>query len=503
VRGYEYRQNGQVVGRSFGRYDGEVEVGGRTLYRFSARMERVVDRSAPGGADLPDLRGMSEILLDESGRLVSGFERSASAELRFKVESGELKAEAITGVPRDESWSTPVDENAAFMGYMTAFYEELTLATRPLVNGEQNWPLISLSTAQVDAWTGTASLNSDGIKLRTSLGERIDLVDGRIVFAEVPDIELEVRPMTEARWPNWEIDPPRRLTYQKPEALELRELELPGRAGEPRLAGELVLPPHEAGKPLPAIVFLGGSAAADRHGFAGPPAVDLGSHEITDALALAGFAVLRYDGRGVGGSAFGPTSWQGQIEDGRRAFRTLLVQPEVDPDRIIVVGHGEGGWRALKLGAEYGKSVAGVVLLGTPGRSYRRIIGASQPDLLKALESGGSLPSVLEGNRAWYKEIIEEKPVVMLGKGKAPVWAAHGSTDLEFDAEIEMAELRLAAKEAGRELELELFDGLDHLFKVGSAGANMSAYLEERPVDPSFLAALVEWATEKAGKKAP
>lgn len=495
VRGFEYRQNGQVVGRSFGRYEGEVEVEGRTLYKFAARIERVVDRSAPGGADLPDLRGMSEILLDEAGHLVSGFERSSSAELRFEVVDGELKAEAFTGVPRDETWSTPVDESAAFMGYMTAFYEELTLATRKLVHGEQSWPLISLSTAQVDAWTGTASLNSEGIKLRTSLGERISFVDGRIVFAEVPDIELELRPMVEPRWPDWVIEAPKRMTYQpRAGAFVFRELDLPGKSGEPRLAGELVLPAKSTGAPMPAVLFLAGSASADRHGFAGPPAVDLGSHEITDALSTAGFAVLRYDARGVGDSAFGPTSWKGQVEDARRALRTLLVQPEVDPDRVIIVGHGEGGWRALKLAIEYKKSVAGVVLLGTPGRSYKRIIGATQPKLLAALENGSALPEVLEGNRAWYAEIIEERPEALLALGECPIWVAHGNVDFEFDAETETTELSRAANEAKRMLEVQRFEGLDHLFKPGKPGSDIRAYLEVRHVDIKFLEALVAWS---------
>ena len=500
VRGFEYLQSGRVVGRSWGRYEGPIQVDGRTVYRFSARIERVADPMVTAAAALPDLRGVSEILIDAEGRLVSAFERSASAELRLEVEGDQLAAEAITGVPRNETWKHTVDPSAAYMGYMTAFYEELTLATRDIVGGEQQWPLISLSTGQVDGWTGTASLNTSSIQLRTSLGERIDLVDGRIVFAEVPDIELEVRVAEGASWPAWTIEAPRRLTYTLPEGLERRELELPGRPTEPRLMGEVVLPKEAGDQKRPAVVFLGGSAAADRHGFAGPPAVDLGSHEITDALAKAGFVVMRYDARGVGGSAFGPASWHGQVEDARRALRTLLIQPEVDPDRVLVVGHGEGGWRALKLGAEYDKSVVGVMLLGTPGRSYKRIIGATQPKLLEALENGMPLPNVLEGNRSWYAEIIEEQPEALLADGSCPVWAAHGDRDFEFDAEIETKELERIAKEGKRKLEVQRFGGLDHLFKPGKPSADMAAYLEERAVDGAFLEALVAWAESRTKK---
>jgi pimeloyl-ACP methyl ester carboxylesterase len=124
-----------------------------------------------------------------------------------------------------------------------------------------------------------------------------------------------------------------------------REVELPGQPGEPTLAGEVLIP---AGKPpFPAVLFLSSTGQQDRHGFAGPPPVDLGSHEITDALAQAGMVVLRFDERGFGSSADGPISYLGQLEDARRGLRTLLVQDEVDPDRIALVGHGEGGWKAL------------------------------------------------------------------------------------------------------------------------------------------------------------
>ena len=497
MRGFEYLQAGRVVGRSWGRYEGPVTVDGGQVHRFSARIERLADPGTAAATTLPDLRGVSEILLDDQGRLVSAFERSASAELRLQLRDGELRAEAITGVPRNESWQAPVDPDAAYMGYMTAFYEELTLATRDIVGGEQQWPLISLSTGQVDGWTGTASLNSSSIQLRTSLGERIDLAEGRIVFAEVPDIELEVRVIEDATWPAWTVEAPSQLSYELPPGLQRRELELPGRPNEPRLAGEVVLPASAVESKLPAVVFLGGSAAADRHGFAGPPAVDLGSHEITDALARAGFVVLRYDARGVGDSAFGPASWHGQVEDARRALRTLLIQPEVDPDRVLVVGHGEGGWRALKLAAEYESSVVGVALLGTPGRSYRRIIGATQPKLLDALQNGMPLPNVLEGNRAWYAEIIEEQPEALLSDGDCPVWAAHGDHDFEFDAETETKELLRAARETKRKVELRRFPGLDHLFKPGPKAADMAAYLQDRRVDGEFLDALVAWARSR------
>ena len=510
VRAFEYRQAGKLIGRSFGRYEGPVEVDGRTLHRFSTRLERSVDGRAmqalslagPGDAEQAGVfLGQGELWVDGEGRLVRAYERSEAAELRLRVVDGTLEAEAVTGVPRDERWSHPVDPDAAFLGYMTGFLEEFMLATHELQRGEQSWPLISLSTGEVQRWEGRVQQTSAGLELRTEMGERIRFEGGRVTFVEVPDIQLEVRPIEDAVWPTWEIEAPEQIRYAPPAdaRFTIRALELPGRNDDRRLAGEVLVPAGEG--PFPAVVFLGGSAPTDRHGFAGPPAVDLGYHEITDALASAGFVVLRYDDHGMGESAFAPASWRTEKEDARRAFRTLLVQPEVNPDAVLVVGHGEGGWRALALADEYARSIVGVALLGTPGRSYRRIIGSKQPKVLEAIEQGQTLPSVLEANREWFREILEERPAGLIAGGAAPIWIAHGKADFEFDANEDAKTLDRLAREAKRKHELRLFDGLDHLFKPSTGVADQSSYREERAVDRSFIEALIAFCVARVPSK--
>ncbi len=506
VRGFEYVQAGRVIGRSFGRYEGAVEREGRKLFRFSTKLERVEDPSAPGGLDPEQLRGQGELLLDAEGHVVEAWERSEAAELRLRVVDGELRAEAITGVPRDETWSHPIEADAGAMGYMSAFFEELMLATRELRAGDASWPLISLSTGSVDRWEARVSrqVDGEGLDLRTGLGERVRFVEGRLAFVEVPDIQLEVRPIAQPSWPSWEIAAPKKLSYLPPADadFEVRATELAGRPGEPRLAGEVLVPRGASeAAPVPAVVLLSGSAASDRHGFAGPPAIDLGYHSWGDALASAGFAVLRFDDRGVGESAFGPVSWRGEVEDARRALRTLLVQPEVDPDRILVIGHGEGGWRALILAAEHPREVAGVAMVGSPGRSYRRIIGASQPEVLKALEKGESLPSVLEANRDWYREILELELEPLLRRVQDPLWLVFGDEDFEFDADVESEAWRELAKSTRRELEVKRFEGLDHLLMAASGEATQTSYQKARGVDPGFVSALVDWARARTQPK--
>lgn len=500
LRGFEYTQSGQLIGRSFGRYEGPVERKGRTLHRFSTKIELL-----PPGGD--PLHVASELLIDPSCDLVEGWERSMAAELRFAVVPDQrvLAIEADAGLPEVQTAELGYEPGTAFMGYMSTLHEELMLACRELNHGANEWRLISLSAGRADPWSATIERQGKTVVLDTSLGEEIWLEEGRIVRVEVPDDELVITPMAHPRWPEWEVTGPKSLTYEKPAdaTFAIREVELPGAADDPVLRGEVLVPDaavHGPG-PYPGVVFLGGSVSADRYGFAGPPAVDLGYHEITDALANAGFVVIRYDERGVGQSEDGPPSWVGQRSDARRAFRTLLIQAEVDPDRILAIGHAEGGWRALSLANERPQEIVGVALLATLGRSYRQLFSA-QPDILAALESGEGLPAKLQPMAQWYGEILVEDPDALIFRAHVPLWLAQGGKDFETDPIKDLSALTAAARKYKKAFEAEKFPDLDHHFKHEPGTSSHTSYLEARPVDREFLGELVKWAkkTSKPGK---
>jgi dienelactone hydrolase len=502
IRGFEFTQSGQPIGRSFGRYDGTVSRDGRTLHRFSTRIELL----PPGGEPL---HIAAELLLDEKGELVEGWERSDFAELRFLVlpDKQVLAIEADAGL-EVQTAEFAYEPGTAFMGFMYTMHEELMLSCRELKIGENEWRLISLSSGRADPWSAKVERQGKTIVIDTSLGEEIWLEEGRIVRIEVPDDELVITIIAHARWPEWEVTGPKAMKYEKPAnaTFEIRELELPGDPKDPVLRGEVLVPDpavHGPG-PFPGVVFLGGSVSADRYGFAGPPAVDLGYHETTDALANAGFVVIRYDERGVGESEDGDApSWIAQRVDSRRAFRTLLVQPEVDPDRILAIGHAEGGWRALSLANERPQEIVGVALLATLGRSYRQLF-ADQPEILKALESGQGLPERLAPMAQWYGEILVEDPDALIFRAQVPLWIAQGLKDFETDPVKDLSALTAAARKYKKKFEVERFADLDHHFKKEIGTSSATSYLKERPVDREFLAALVEWARKatKAGKPA-
>src|SRR5690606_39183464 len=340
-------------------------------HRFETRTELLL----PGR---PPARAEGLLLLDDRGALVQGHERSDAAELRFERKDDLLLL--TDGQQQDELLYEPERHDTAFMAHSAVFHEELMLGLRRLAEGAMTWRVISLSGGAPVEWEATlarAPQEPGGrAVLRTNLGEELTLEHGRLLRSRVDAAGLDIEAMTgTVAWPDWEITGPPRLPYEPAATARFttRGLELPGRTDEPARFGELLAPQDAtipAAGPAPAVLWISGTGREDRHGFAGPPPVDLGSHEITDALAEAGVVVLRFDERGQGRSEPGPLTFSDQLEDVRRAFRTLVVQPEVDPDRVVLVAHGEGALRALSLAAQHGEAIAGVALLGSPGRPY-------------------------------------------------------------------------------------------------------------------------------------
>lgn len=507
VRVFELIQAGKKIGTSWGRYDGPLPGG---LHRFSTRVELKMPSAAPnaGPAGEP-LRSAGEIVVDERGDLVRGFERSKAIELRFE-RSGDLLV-FTAGREREE---LAFKSGTAYMSFATIFHEELMFGLRELRVGDVGWRLVSLSGSLPTDWTAKITAqDAHSATVATNLGETITLHDGRIARVEVTADDLEVIvPAKPPAWPEWVIDAPTVLTYSPPAdaTFQRREVELPGQAGEPKLVGELLIP---AGKgPFPAVLFLSSTGQQDRHGFAGPPPVDLGSHELTDALAQAGIAVLRYDERGFGGSADGPISYAGQLEDARRGLRTLLVQDEVDPDRIALVGHGEGGWKALQLAGE-GRGVRAVALLASPGRPYEALLKAqaanaieavppdlraearkSQDKTLQALRTGIDVPPELTRTATWIREALAIDPEALISRADAALLIAQGDKDFEVDPDKDASALARLARKHKKKVTVQLYPQLDHLFKPEAGTSAPARYLAPgRHVDRKFLGDLATW----------
>lgn len=112
------------------------------------------------------------------------------------------------------------------------------------------------------------------------------------------------------------------------------------------LAGTLTIPQGEG--PFPAAILVSGSGGQNRD-------EEIFGHKpfklIADYLTRKGIAVLRYDDRGVaasGGSAAG-SSTEEYAGDAWSAFEYLMDRNDINPSKIGIIGHSEGGMIAFML----------------------------------------------------------------------------------------------------------------------------------------------------------
>jgi uncharacterized protein len=175
------------------------------------------------------------------------------------------------------------------------------------------------------------------------------------------------------------------------------------------LAGTMSRPTRAEAPRLPAVVLLGGSGHVDRDELvAGIPVLG----QIADALADGGYLVVRYDKRGIGqsGGRAESAGLADYAEDVRGAVRWLADRKDVDPKRIAVVGHSEGGTVALMAAAKE-KRIAAVGLLATPGAMGADVVLAQQQYLLDKMKLS---PEEKQAKVDAQKKIHE---AVLTGKG--------------------------------------------------------------------------------------
>jgi pimeloyl-ACP methyl ester carboxylesterase len=145
---------------------------------------------------------------------------------------------------------------------------------------------------------------------------------------------------------------------------------------------------------------------------------------LSDALTRAGVAVLRYDDRGVGKSTgtFSTATLSDFADDAEAAVRYLLTRDDIDPNRVGLLGHSEGGLVAAMLGAR-GENLDFIISLAGPGVNGRDVLrvqnrrileaeGATQEDIDAQLafveKLFGALDDPQEIERLYFERVLEQ-----------------------------------------------------------------------------------------------
>jgi uncharacterized protein len=285
------------------------------------------------------------------------------------------------------------------------------------------------------------------------------------------------------------------------------------------LAGTVSKPAGQGAARLPAVVLVGGTGSADRDNLSfGVPILG----EIAGALADAGFVVARYDKRGAGqsGGRAEAASLADYAEDVRAAVKALANRKDVDPKRIAVVGHSEGGLIALMAAAKE-KKINAAVLVATPGMAGSDIILAQQQRLLnrmtlspeerqakvdeqkrivEAVVSGKGLDQLPAAVRrtvdnAEFQSLLVSDPAKILKDVQQPLLVVHG----ELDTQIEPRNADLLAtlakqRKKGGPVEVVKVPGVNHLLVTAKTGeSDEYGTLPDKHVGAAVTQPIVTW----------
>jgi uncharacterized protein len=126
---------------------------------------------------------------------------------------------------------------------------------------------------------------------------------------------------------------------------------------------------------FPGVLLVPGSGAIDMNETLAPNTKPF--WQISQYLSERGFAVLRYDKRGVGANSqvidanvWGNVTFEDLKHDAETALNVLTQQPEVDKNKITLIGHSEGTLIAPRIGIEQenltnATTIKNIVLMGS------------------------------------------------------------------------------------------------------------------------------------------
>ena len=307
------------------------------------------------------------------------------------------------------------------------------------------------------------------------------------------------------------------------------------------LHGTLTLPEGEGRHP--AVVLVTGSGTQNRD-------EELMGHRpflvLADRLTRAGYAVLRYDDRGWGATkeeaaALRYSTTHHLMLDALGGFDHLTNHPSIDPAKIIVAGHSEGGTIALLAAAEEPRvagvislagmmvrgdevlikqNVVGLIQRGVPtevaeayGAALGRLYGYWQmmtPAELKEQQEAilgraiGSepMPEPLRKNLAsvaesaqnpWFYHFVRLDPREAIGKlGKRPCLAINGEKDTQVDAAMNLGRLQ-ALTTKNKRVTTKSYEGLNHLLQPCQTGAVTEYSQITTTIDEEVLSELIVW----------
>ena len=308
-----------------------------------------------------------------------------------------------------------------------------------------------------------------------------------------------------------------------------------------KIAGTLTFPNSK--NPVPAVLLIPGTGQQKRNW-------EIAGHKpflvLADYLTRNGIAVLRADDRGIGGSTgnFKQSTSGDFADDAIAGVEYLKSRKEIDPKKIGLIGHSEGGMIA-PIAAERSADIAFIVLMAGPGIGFDEAVifqvleqlkleGVSEEDIelqrswrqkifslfkqnldsstiankMKKLYSELSEDEIkrlnwpkgrldYEINRdlsPWWYFALSYQPGKTLAQIKCPVLAINGKKDTQVSPEKNLAAIKEALiKGNNKNFLVEDLPGLNHLFQTAKTGSEYEYGTIEETMSPIVLNLITNW----------
>lgn len=334
-------------------------------------------------------------------------------------------------------------------------------------------------------------------------------------------------------------------TPKEPFPYSIEEVTYENKKEKFSLAGTLTVP--EGKEKYPAVILISGSGPQDRD-------ETILKHKpfwvLADYLTRNGFAVLRFDDRGVGASKgdFASATSADFATDVVAGIDFLKKHPNIDTKKIGLIGHSEGGMIAPMV-ASKNRDVAFIVLLAGPGVSGNMLLLQQSKDILtekgmdkELIKKSNKISSKLydaiindtknnlgvsdlvalvkddidhlsEGDKKeiggdelslrqsittlqtpWMRYFIQFNPANYLKKVKCPVLAINGDKDLQVAGQQNLDGIKSALKEGrNKQVETVLLPNLNHLFQTAETGAVEEYVKLEETFSPDAMKLILNW----------
>jgi hypothetical protein len=318
----------------------------------------------------------------------------------------------------------------------------------------------------------------------------------------------------------------------KPYPYHDEEVTYDNKAQNVTLAATLTIPQGKG--PFPAVVLITGSGPQDRD-------ESLLGHKpflvLSDYLTRHGIAVLRADDRGTSKSTgdFATATTADFATDTEAGVAYLKTRTEIDPHKIGLIGHSEGGVIAPMVAAR-NKDIAFIVMMagtGVPGDQILPAQGeaievalgkspeeaaknaAKEREMLTLVETekdeavlekelrekmAGDVPDAQIGAQIkqvtspWFRYFLTYDPATALRKVTCPVLAINGSLDKQVLPSQNLPAIRKALQEGGnKNYEVDELPGLNHLFQTAKTGSVAEYSQIEETISPAALDKMTVW----------